>query len=269
MLVKLTPKLVHKILNDARVLAHQHISEMMDKYKHNNNDFVWLRDFRTNPGVDDFVFMYKNQCFSVLIKLSSGKKSIMSSDIDQTFWNFTRQNNIIPCVFPMELSIYEVNENDAKYKLKIKSPDDWNLVNFNTGNAVTPQELGMSEKIEMSEYELNNFAINIARRFLVTHKGYKIKSICDLPGMSPQMWFIDKQGQPAWLCVGYALGDPSNIPQPDIQELIKVRAKKYNGFFFPIGLQTNDVKLYRRSKINVFCSDLIQIYTAPTPETKS
>ena len=170
---------------------------------------------------------------------------------------------MIPCVFPVEVIITEVTEEGViKYELKLKSQNDWNLVNFNTGNVVTPNELGTPEKIEMSEYELSNFAIHIAHRFLVTKKGYKVRSICDLPGMLPQMWFVDKQGKPAWLCVGYALGDPRNIPQPDIQKLIKSKAKKYNGFFLPIGLQTNDVKLYRQSKINVYHSDLIQIYTA-------
>ncbi len=260
--MKMTQQLSERILSDAHKMAFMHLSQIMKKY--GANQFMWLRVDRTDPGFDNFLFAYKNQVFSVFVRLFYRGKDIMTKDVDQMFWNLTRRNNMIPCVFSLDLKT--LGDRGEQYELIPRDPNGWNLVNFNTGNKVIPQELNIPGKIEMSEYEKINMAVRVALHFLVDNNDFKIRSFCDTPGFIPNIWFSDNDGRIAWLCVGIGKGNPDKIAKPDIQELLTSKANGYDGFFFPVGADCKDEKLYRESKIILKHIGLIKIHDAQKAE---
>ena len=257
MKLKITPEVEQNILNGAHEIAYRHLDTMM-KQSGAPRNFAWLRVVHRIPNVEDFLFAYKNQVFAVLIRIFNNAKIITSQDTDQMFWNLTRQNNIIPCVFPLDIT---TSDHDVRpYELTVHAPDGWNLVNFNTNNNVIPNELDIAEKIEMSEYEKSILAINVALNFLVGDNGFSIRSFCDIPGTLPQIWFVDKGGRVAWLCVGY--GDSNDVAVPDIKNLLKTHARGFDGFFMRVILKSPDEKFYRGAKIDALHSGLMKIHTA-------
>jgi hypothetical protein len=75
----------------------------------------------------------------------------------------------------------------------------WGLVDARTKTAVDPVRLVSDERIEISDWELQDFAIQIVRDHL-ERTGKKLMSWQSNPAISPSIWFVGESGA-EWVVV--------------------------------------------------------------------
>lgn len=178
----------------ARDITGNHIQQLMNKAPAN---FAWIRSELTSPAFDDMNFRYKNQVFSVLVKIFHNRREITSPHRQELFIQETKKYNMIPCVFPVDLELIGTNSPHGygvviergkfpKHKLTPRNSNNWNLSHATTGTPINPLALASDEPILMSEYEINNFAIRIVINQL-KKDGLKLESFCDVPDIVPQL----------------------------------------------------------------------------------
>jgi hypothetical protein len=86
----------------------------------------------------------------------------------------------------------------------------WGLVSLESGRPVDPVDLITDELIEMTAWELQDFAVQIVRDQL-EKDGVEIMSWQSSPDVNPSLWFVGDQG-PEWVVVrayGYPEKEPS------------------------------------------------------------
>ena len=254
---------------EARDFAGHHIQQMMNKTP---SDFAWIRSELTTPAFDDMNFRYKNQVFSVLVKIFHNGREITSPDRQELFMQETRNYNMIPCIFPVDLNLvateskhgYGVVMEPGKFPKHEFVPlvaTDWNLSHAETGAPINPIDMASDEPVLMSKYELQHFAVKVVINPL-KKAGVKIESFCDIPGIVPQFWFQDSNNKMCWVYVKYGL-NKSKITPPDISEISKQASlNKYDGYFAPVALAPEKGKPYRGSGFYVDCPGLINIFKA-------
>ena len=81
------------------------------------------------------------------------------------------------------------------------SPDapGWGLLDVRSGKSIDPALLVSDEKIEMTDWELLDFAVQIVRQHLEV-SGRKLMSWTSHPGVNPSIWFKGDNG-PEWVVV--------------------------------------------------------------------
>lgn len=153
------------------------------------HDFRWIKADLTWPSFDHLTFAYKNQVFSVLVDLVQDRRGTLTSKEVKRCIDACTENNLVPCIFPV----------DARSFRPLK--DGWNLSNPESGASVAPDDSVDDVKVEMSEWELKNFAIQIVRDHIEKNVKGNILSYCDVLGIDPQIWFDDQHGNRCWVIV--------------------------------------------------------------------
>jgi hypothetical protein len=175
----------------ARNLAGLTLQQNFSKYAgklSESRDFRWIKADLTWPSFDHLTFAYGNQIFSVLVEIIDGEKSLLSEQECQRCFDACVKNNLIPCVF-------RVSVNGMK-----PLSDGWNLIALETNLPISPLDLISDDRIEMSQWELQNLAIQIVRDS-VDQSGGKVLSFSDVAGIDPQVWFEDSTGRRSWIIV--------------------------------------------------------------------
>ncbi len=75
----------------------------------------------------------------------------------------------------------------------------WGLVDARTGKPIDPITLVSNERIEMTDWELQDFAVQIVRDHL-EKAGWKLMSWQGNPAVDPSIWFVGESG-PEWVVV--------------------------------------------------------------------
>jgi hypothetical protein len=151
-------------------------------------DYRWIKAELTWPSFDHLTFGYGNQIFSVLVDVThDGQFGLTEQQIDRCLKACT-ENNLIPCIF-------RVNPDPIR-----PASAGWNLEHLVTSQPIVPKEWANSERVELSEWELRNFSIQIILNH-IDEIGGEVLSFCDVPGVDPQIWFSDKAGNRSWVIV--------------------------------------------------------------------
>ena len=93
---------------------------------------------------------------------------------------------------------------------------DWGLINPKTKALINPYQLVTDEKIIMTDWEIQDFAVQVVRNYIKDELGFRILSSQGNPSVHPSIWF---KGQEKDECVivssakfgGYMPELPSNI----------------------------------------------------------
>jgi hypothetical protein len=175
----------------ARFTAGTIINEHIENSKY-PNDWRWIKTKLAWPAFDHLTFGYRNQVFCVVVDLIKAGKSTATKDLLSNLIRECTYNNLVPCIAPIK-----VPQMKPVHK-------GWNLVHAETGEPVRPEGLATEERIPLSEWELDNWAVSIAIQHLEADK-YEILSYSDLLGYAPQVWFKDAADKPNWLCVKHSV----------------------------------------------------------------
>jgi hypothetical protein len=220
--------------NVAGVALQQQFSKHAGKLPE-SRDFRWIKSDLTWPSFDHLTFAYGNQIFSVLVEVIDNEESQLSEQECQRCFDACVKSNLIPCVFRVSLREMKPLQ------------EGWNLLALETNLPITPQELVTDERIEMSEWELRNMAIQIVRDS-VAQNGGKVLSFTDVLGVDPQVWFEDNAGSRAWIIVRHypiLSGEEGN-------EFVGIERQHrqlapFQGYFAAVSMASSEPVLYDRN----------------------
>ena len=227
---------------------------------------LWLRNTFNKNAFDNINFIYKNTVFSVLIDIQDkAGKSYLPKRIKERQIKISKKYNFIPCKFPMVVSnpyIPDISQ------IKVKS-QGLNLLHTVTDEIIVLDNYVDEAQKECSEWELHNFAIKYAVRYLEGN-GYELLSYQDNMELDPQIWFKDKSGKKSWVIVRYSINSDKINPPKNMKELIN-KGFIDNGYFLGAIIKTPDNKLkkiYRGDNISITISTFDNIHTALSLKTK-
>ncbi len=201
----------------------------------------WLKSEMTRPSFDHFSIAYKNQVFSILIDIRDDEgNSFLPPEFLKRQLGEAKKNNLIPCLFPV------VIENMDSSTARVIDNNNWNLFDSISGDAIIPENLVSDKKIEMSPWELHNFAI-MQTRVMLKQQEFKIVSFQNVIGVDPQLWFLDENGKQNWVVVRY------DEIKPDVLMEITRRCFKFDGYLarFEFVSNNKNKKIYRGDTIGV------------------
>ena len=199
--------------------------------------FRWLKTEPTPLGFADFVFAYKNQVFAVIVmreKKNEDGSSFGDPQKRSYLLQEARKNHLIPCAF----FVYEEEQ-------KSFSGKSFNLRHALRYHPIDPIEKASDKLIELSDWELKNWAVSIVVQYL-NQEGYRIDFYTDDPGIAPNIWFTDENGKKCWVQVLYTM-----YPDNDKDFSFKKWASstlEYDGYKAVVGFaNAEDInsKLYR------------------------
>ena len=178
----------------------------------------WLRASLNPPLEEHLSFRFGNQLFFVYVEIDVFPFEEMRKD---TFLDVAHEATATPCILKM-VNIHGV--------FKPAHPG-WGLVHAIAGSAVNPDDMVSDQLIEMSDWELHDFAIQFVRSHL-ENEGIKVFTTQPSFHSDPSVWFEEK-GNPCWVVVRAARYPKKSADQPanlaDIKEACSSIGAK--GFF--------------------------------------
>ncbi len=218
----------HRARNAAGVRLQEMFKKFGDRVEP-QHDYRWIKSDLTWPSFDHLTFAYRNQVFSVLVDfIQNGRTSLTQLDVKRCV-DASTEHNLVPCVFPV----------DARTFRPLK--DGWNLSNLESGVSVVPDDFVDDVKVEMSEWELRNFSIQIVRDHIEKNLKDTILSYCDVIGIDPQVWFEDQQGNRCWVIVrNFGLIDGSESSKFRGMETRNPQLVPYDGYFAAVSVASSE-----------------------------
>lgn len=264
-----------KLFLEARSIAGNQIQNEFNKFNQqvansSYDGFKWIKAEFTSPSFDHLTFAYKNAIFSVLIVISDNTGDSYTKKQEKRFLDACNDNQLIPCLFRIKLTqkkkiaIFKKQDNEEYSLSPFKA--EWNLVNALTNEDILPHKVTTETPVEMSKWELNNFAIQIVRDQL-SKEGNTILSFCDVLEINPQIWFKDKQENICWVVVKHIVNDEDLDYRKWVGlEKSNQQLHPYDGFFASVQFkpqkENTDGKLYRGDGMYVNYKGIERIYVS-------
>src|SRR5690606_3377893 len=96
-------------------------------------------------------------------------------------------------------------------------------------------------KVEMSEWELRNFAIQIIRDHIEKSIKGNVLSYSDVIGIDPQVWFEDQHGNRSWIIVrNFAQINGSESKEFSGIEKRNPQLVPYDGYFGAVSVASSE-----------------------------
>jgi hypothetical protein len=147
----------------------------------------WLKVNLHPPFLEHLSFRLGNQLFFIRIEDVDDRLQVPGSR--DGLFSIAEGRKGHPCIMPM------------RYRAGAWEPDKagWGLVDVRSGRTVDPVAHVSDEKIEITDWELQDFAVQIVRDHL-EKAGQKLMSWQGNPAVDPSMWFLGIRG-PEWVVV--------------------------------------------------------------------
>jgi hypothetical protein len=122
----------------------------------------------------------------------------------------------------------------------ISDAPGWGLIDARTGKPIDPANEITDERIEMTDWELQDFAVQIVRQQL-EKDGRKLMSWQGNPAVNPSIWFIGETG-PEWVVVRAVRYPTSEAEPPADWEQIAARCATTSkiGHFASVSVANGD-----------------------------
>ena len=162
--------------------ACQHIHSMAQGPLHS-----WLKANLNPPFLEHFSFRLGNQLFFIRIEDADGRLTVPGSRAG--LLSIAEGCKGHPCLMPMQRWSGDWEVETA----------GWGLIDLRTGRAIDPIALVSDERIEMTDWELQDFAVQVVRDQLAG-EGRTLMSWQGNPAVNPSIWFVGDHG-PEWVVV--------------------------------------------------------------------
>jgi hypothetical protein len=244
---------------DTRKLVGNWLQQRMDQTKGTH----WIKGYLTYPAFEHLSFSYKNQIFCVVVDIidENTKKSYLPEKTRNLLIKECEKNNLIPCLYKVLVD----NPKNPAYNTLKQYSDGWNLFDARSDELIIPERLGTDDLVEMSEWELNDFAIQVVRDYITDNLKLKILSYQNIVGVDPQLWFMDDSQEKYYAIVRYTMYPNKDAKIPDNITSIQNKSKGYNGFFASVAFCSkgeNPSILYRGQGTFVSFEGLKKLGTA-------
>jgi hypothetical protein len=156
--------------------ACQHIGRQVQGPMHS-----WLKASLNPPFLEHVSFRLGNQLFFVRIEDVQGRLTVPGTRVG--LFAIAHECKGHACIMPM------------REKAGTWSPEvpGWGLVDAHTGEAIDPVTLISDEKMVMTDWEVQDFAVQIVRDHL-RQSGRELRSWQGNPGVNPSLWFVGDSG---------------------------------------------------------------------------
>lgn len=179
------------------------------------------------PFAEHLSFRIGNQIFFIFIiaaeyKFEGGYRNLFISAADDA--------NAVPCLMPMQ-------ERLSGFEPELTG---WGLIHADTGQPVDPSLLVTDELIEMSNWELRDFANQVVKASLES-EGHRVYSTQSSLHIDPSIWF-DEGGDACWVVVRAVRQPNLNAELPDnIAEIGASSSQEgIRGYFASVGVASTD-----------------------------
>ena len=167
--------------------AVAHLGEKID-----GGSCSWLRSHPYPPFLEHLSFCLENQSF--FVRVTDRDEKVIGPGNESGLLAVAEGCGGYPCLMPM------------KHKfLGGWAPEypGWGLIDFHSKEPIDPVSLVTDEMIEMTPWEVQDFAVQIVRQQL-EREGYKPISWQGNPGVDPSIWFVGSTGKPECVVVRVA-----------------------------------------------------------------
>jgi hypothetical protein len=147
----------------------------------------WLKATLSAPFLEHFSFRLGNQLFYVRIEDVDGV--VQSPGTLEGLLSVANGCKGHACLMPMK-------KMGNEWACVVA---DWGLLDALTGKPINPVAFVSDEKIEMTDWELQDFAVQVVRNDL-EKSGRKLMSWQSNPNVDPSIWFVGDNG-PEWVIV--------------------------------------------------------------------
>jgi hypothetical protein len=147
----------------------------------------WLKANLNPPLLEHLSFRLGNQLFFVRLEDVEGRLEVPAGR--QGLLAVAEGCKGHACVMPMQRERGEW----------IAARPGWGLIDLLTSKSIDPVSLVSDERIEMTDWEVQEFAVQIVRDHLAKH-GRKLMSWQGNPAVDPSIWFVGDHG-PEWVVV--------------------------------------------------------------------
>jgi len=148
----------------------------------------WLKADLSPPFLDHLSFRMGNQLFFIRIEDVEGHMKVPGSPTGVLSIADGCKGHA--CLMPMR-------RREGEW---IADASDWGLVDARSGQSIDPVALVTDEKIEMTDWELQDFAVQVVRDHVDEKLKFQLMSWQGNPNVDPSIWFVGAQG-PEWIVV--------------------------------------------------------------------
>jgi hypothetical protein len=161
---------------------------------------TWLKADLNPPFLEHLSFRLGNQLF--FIRIEDVDATLKVPDTLKGLLHIAESCNGHPCLMPM------------RYRGGAWEADaaDWGLVDARTGTGVNPPALISNEGVLMTDWEVQDFAVQVVRDHIQTAGG-KLMSWQGNPAIDPSIWFVRDSG-PEWVIVRFVRYPESGAVPP-------------------------------------------------------
>lgn len=166
----------------------------------------WLRAHLNPPFLEHLSFRLGNQLFFIRLEDADDVLAVPGSRTGLV--SIASGCNGHACLMPM------ARRGDGWRLLQRgwkPSQPGWGLLDALSGKPIDPPALVTEEKIEMTDWELHDFAVQVVRDEL-SQQGRRLMSWQGNPSVDPSIWFVGDDG-PEWVVVRAA-----RFPKRDVEQ---------------------------------------------------
>ena len=162
----------------------------------------WIKSDPKPPFLEHLSFRLGNQLF--FLRIEDMDDEIRLPGNPKGLFTIADGYQAVACLLPMK-------KIGTEWRPALS---DWGLIDAHTRKQFNPVDLISDEKIEMTHWELQDFAVQVVRKYL-SDQGFEIMSFNSTPEAHPSIWFT-RDNQPEWVEVSYALYPAMQIEHPPI-----------------------------------------------------
>jgi len=232
-------------------------------------DLVWLRTNLHQPMTEHLSFRLGNQLYFVFVDAVENDIAALPFDSDRAkrLSHAAEIANAVPCL---------IRINKTSREWSVSSPE-WGLVHAETGEPIDPPSLVDDQPIEMTDWELHDFAVQVVSNFL-TQEGKNVTEWQSILEIDPTIWFEDGD-RFCWVVVRTVRYPEANAPRPENLATLTgaTGPRGRNGYFASVAVANGEdpfdgsppMPLYRGCGMYVSFTGIEPIRDAPGKEQEN
>ena len=165
---------MHKVSNDFSQCWNTALNHLQSKGR---EGIHWLKCDLVPPFLEHASFRIGNQLF--FIRIEDIDKCLKTPSNTNGLNTIANGCNGIACHMPMK-------RKDLGWEVVA---EDWGLIDPDNKTTINPFDLVTDENILMTDWEIQDFAVQVVRNYIKENLGFKIFSSQGNPSIQPSLWF--------------------------------------------------------------------------------
>lgn len=186
--------------------AGSHLQELLKAEEGEGGDWAWLKGRLEPPFLEHISFRLGNQLF--FLRIEDADRRVTEPGSRLGLGSIADGCNGHPCLMPMRngpTGWDQVNPG-------------WGLVDARTGGEVIPPGMVTADPIEMTDWEVHDFAVQFVRDQL-QEEGRRVTTVQGNPDVDPSLWFAGDDGL-EWVVIRAVRYPEVEAPAPEDWDFI-------------------------------------------------